>query len=331
MAQHVPEVVDGGAAAASAASMSYTAGKRLVVDLDRSRARRAPARASPPPRARRVRPRSARRSPASTGWSEISRPKVFLRRYVVGQQHGDDTGGPSGGRDVDRADAGRRVRAAQRRPEEHPVRLQVAAVERSCPSPSARRRYGARSRLTSPWVHDDLPRSGQPHGFEDLLVAGTAAEVAGERLADRLVVRIGSRSSKSTAATTMPGVQKPHWTAPVSRNASWTGWSRPGRAKATRRCARSVHRACSAGTRHEQTSSPSSQTEHEPHSPCSHAAFCAAELELVRASTSRRLVSGGTSSARATPFTVVEITHRLLLERAPQEPRRESCSTAWRR
>ena len=39
--------------------------------------------------------------------------------------------------------------------------------------------------------------------------------------------------------------------------------------------------ACTAGTRQEQTSSPSSQTVQEPHSPCSHAFFDADEAELV--------------------------------------------------
>ena len=31
--------------------------------------------------------------------------------------------------------------------------------------------------------------------------------------------------SRSAVATTRPGVQKPHWTAPASTNASWTRWS----------------------------------------------------------------------------------------------------------
>ena len=31
----------------------------------------------------------------------------------------------------------------------------------------------------------------------------------------------------ATVATIRPGAQKPHWTAPVSANASWTRWSSP--------------------------------------------------------------------------------------------------------
>ena len=37
----------------------------------------------------------------------------------------------------------------------------------------------------------------------------------------------GTRASRSAVATTSPGVQKPHWTAPASTNASWTRWSSP--------------------------------------------------------------------------------------------------------
>ena len=61
---------------------------------------------------------------------------------------------------------------------------------------------------------------GQAHGVEDLLVAGAAAEVAGERLADLVVATgRGVRASRSAAATTSPGVQKPHCTAPASTKA----------------------------------------------------------------------------------------------------------------
>ena len=40
----------------------------------------------------------------------------------------------------------------------------------------------------------------------------------------------GFFSSSATAETIIPGVQKPHWNASASRNAAWTGWSRPLRA-----------------------------------------------------------------------------------------------------
>ena len=36
---------------------------------------------------------------------------------------------------------------------------------------------------------------------------------------------LGLRSSISSAATSSPGVQKPHWTAPASMNACWIGES----------------------------------------------------------------------------------------------------------
>jgi hypothetical protein len=72
--------------------------------------------------------------------------------------------------------------------------------------------------------------------------------------------------------TTSPGVQKPHCTAPHSRNASCTGWSSfslasPSTVVTSRPC------ACPAATRHAQAGTPSRYTVHEPHSPCSQAFF----------------------------------------------------------
>ena len=67
---------------------------------------------------------------------------------------------------------------------------------------------------------------GEAHGVEDLLVAGAAAQVAGQRLADLRVARRAARArSRSWPATIRPGVQKPHCTAPASTNACCTGCS----------------------------------------------------------------------------------------------------------
>ena len=61
------------------------------------------------------------------------------------------------------------------------------------------------------------------HGLEDPAVAGAAAQVARDRLADRRARSgSGSRSSRSCTAMTSPGVQNPHCTAPVSTNACCT-------------------------------------------------------------------------------------------------------------
>ena len=82
----------------------------------------------------------------------------------------------------------------------------------------------------------------------------------------------GTRASRSTVATISPGVQNPHWTAPVVANASCTGWSDPS-APSPSTVTTSCPSACAASTRHAHTSVPSSKIEHEPHSPCSHAFF----------------------------------------------------------
>ena len=59
----------------------------------------------------------------------------------------------------------------------------------------------------------------------------------------------GFRASRSVAATTKPGVQKPHWTAPVVTNASCTRFIRSPSTVTT-----SWPSACAASTRQEQTS-----------------------------------------------------------------------------
>src|SRR5262249_18911931 len=82
----------------------------------------------------------------------------------------------------------------------------------------------------------------------------------------------GERSSRSAAATTRPGVQNPHCTAPVSTTARCTGCGSSSAASPST-VVTSCPSACAASTRQEQTSTPSSNTEHEPHSPCSHAFF----------------------------------------------------------
>src|SRR5262245_65551798 len=74
------------------------------------------------------------------------------------------------------------------------------------------------------------------------------------------------------ASTTSPGVQNPHFTAPVRANASCTGCSSPSSASPSI-VITSCPSACAASTRHAHTSTPSSSTEQDPHSPCSHAFF----------------------------------------------------------
>ena len=60
--------------------------------------------------------------------------------------------------------------------------------------------------------------------LDDRLVARAAAVVALERVADLVVVGSGSRSSRSSAVMSIPGVQNPHWSPWCSTNAAWSGW-----------------------------------------------------------------------------------------------------------
>ena len=120
---------------------------------------------------------------------------------VLVREHGVDAGHRHGLRDVDRDDAGVGMRAAERVPPEHPGRVEVARVrELALHLGRAVRPAGGLAdvaelepgrRLGRVVVESSCPGRG-PNRVEDLLVAGAAAEVAGERLAD-LVVRRARR------------------------------------------------------------------------------------------------------------------------------------------
>ena len=91
-------------------------------------------------------------------------------------------------------------------------------VTRSTPPTrgAARRRSrcrGHRSRLLG----------GRQDRLGDLLVAGAAAEVAGQPLVDVSArrMRVPTRAGRGPPSS-WPGMQKPHWTAPWSRKASWS-------------------------------------------------------------------------------------------------------------
>ena len=66
-----------------------------------------------------------------------------------------------------------------------------------------------------------------------------------------------SRASRSCVATISPGVQKPHWTAPACRNASWIGCSSSSHGASPSTVTISRPSAWPASTRQAHTSSPS--------------------------------------------------------------------------
>ena len=79
-----------------------------------------------------------------------------------------------------------------------------------------------------------IASGGRQDGLDDLLVAAAAAEVAGQALLDLGDRGLRVRRSRSSAAMSWPGMQKPHWTAPSSRNACWSGAQRAVRAPGPR-------------------------------------------------------------------------------------------------
>ena len=132
-------------------------------------------------------------------------------------------------RGIDRDDARVRVRAAQNATCSVPGRLDVVEV-----APRPARKRGSSTRITR-----GARRSGRSSRAPPAAparractastmpdVARAAADVAGEVLADLVLARIGRpRRAAPCAASSMPGVQKPHCRPWLRRNACWIGCS----------------------------------------------------------------------------------------------------------
>ena len=160
---------------------------------------------------------------------------------------------------------------------EHPGRVEVARVGELAGRPSGSRPHAGRSRRRA------RARACVAVALMPGRPAGRRRRSSGSRCSGRGCPRAprGSRrrsgsalrSSRSAVATTRPGVQKPHWTAPaLDERLLHRGGARPSCARPST-VTTSWPSACAARTRQEQTSVPSRSTEHEPHSPCSQAFF----------------------------------------------------------
>ena len=170
-----------------------------------------------------------------------------------------------------------RVRAAQRVAPEHPRHDQVARVREL--ALHLRRRVDARDELADACrpaaVRRRLrhARGRRPHGVEDLRVAGAAAEVARERLADLVVGRVRDAPQQVGGRDDEPGRAEAalHGARVDERllHRVQLARRRPAPRPSSPRGRRPAPRA--RGTR--RRASPSRSTEHEPHSPCSHAFF----------------------------------------------------------
>ena len=103
------------------------------------------------------------------------------------------------------------------------------------------------------------------HRAHDVLVAGAAAQVAFEPVADLFVASdSGSARSSSCVARIMPGVQKPHCSPCLSQNASCSGCSVPSGASPSM-VVIDAPSACTARQVHDLTATPSSSTVQAPH------------------------------------------------------------------
>ena len=130
---------------------------------------------------------------------------------------------------------------------------------------------------------------GQAYGVDDLRVArgsGRGFRTATREFSSSL--GLGTRRASSASATTSPGVQNRTGRAPASTNASCHGVQG---ARRRRPPSPQPSRPRTVGLRVQdedaQTRTPSSSTEHEPHSPCSHAVLRAGQAEPLRSAKSR--------------------------------------------
>ena len=140
------------------------------------------------------------------------------------------------------------------------------------------------------------------HGFENLHVAGAAAEISGEALANLGVGRLGMARQQ---------IRRPRESFPACRfrTARRRARETPA-ARASRRspCATpSIVRifapsACTAGTRQLFTSAPSISTAHAPHSPSPQPSLVPVRPSSSRSTSSRRAI-GYASKAAALPLT----------------------------
>ena len=123
------------------------------------------------------------------------------------------------------------------------------------------------------------PRRGLDR-VDDGLVAGAAAVIAGKMLANLLSIRLGDCFSRSCAAISMPGVQKPHCSALRSRNAACRSAisplsDNPSIVSTDASC------VCTASIRQERTISPLTRTVHAPHTPCSQPTCVPVSLQML--------------------------------------------------
>jgi hypothetical protein len=104
----------------------------------------------------------------------------------------------------------------------------------------------------------------------------------------------------------MPDVQKPHWVAKPSRNASWIGCRPCGGVRPSIVSMRASS-IVSTGSRQDMTGLPSISTVQEPQAPCSQPRRAPVRPWFSR-STSSSVVPGATSIWREKPLMVSETT-----------------------
>ena len=118
--------------------------------------------------------------------------------------------------DIDRANAAMRKGAAQDSRVQQPVTRQIVEIDPLAAQKAQILDALDRLHRYSGWRSSSTPpigRAGLQHGLDDRDIAGAAAEIAGQHLADAVFVAIRLSLSSACAVVSIPGVQKPHCSA----------------------------------------------------------------------------------------------------------------------
>ena len=237
-----------------------------------------------------------------------------------------------------RDDACVRVRAAHRASPEHAGRLQVAREHELAGAPSGprpARRTARRAPVATSLERDArasltracrplAPRRGSSRSRCSGRCCRTAPRGSRRRVGSRIAVeQVVLPPRRARACRIRTARRRPRRT-PAGR-----GWSSPSAARPST-VTTSCPSACAASTRHAQTSSPSTRTEHEPHSPCSHAPFDPGRPSRSRNVTSR-LSPAHASASRTSPLTVSSTRTGTDQARQRSSARRVRTRSAWRR
>ena len=164
------------------------------------------------------------------------------------------------------------------------------------------------------WPLAGGPGSGQQHRLDDLLVAGAAAEVAGQTFLYLASGRPGDVGEQGLRREQLAGDAEPALRGASVRGTPAGGDEGDRRSRGLRRSSRVVPSASTPSMRQESTATSSTRTVQAPHSPTRQHSFVPVSPRSSRR-TSRSVWCGAISIDRLRPLTVSSIRWLVMLRR----------------